>query len=251
MVIKFDPDGRVIMTMGAGNPRRSAYRQRRPLWPLLFLLPAGIHRAVQVAVPREEGAGPGPVREGGGPAGKRPRALGLRATISTALRMWLGTQPEIFSSRMDITIREWRNLTKTESISSPGDPEERSPANSTPCTRSRQTPRATCTSATAKTGAFKFSTMTGTSNPCTINIGAPWAVCITPGQHQYLYSSTQTAPRTWRTVRYIKMELDGKILGKFGTAGKTIEEFGSVHEIDCRNQNEFTLANSRIGESKN
>lgn len=28
-----------------------------------------------------------------------------------------------------------------------------------------------------------------------------------------------------------KMELDGKILGKFGTAGKLLKEFGSVHEI--------------------
>jgi len=30
-----------------------------------------------------------------------------------------------------------------------------------------------------------------------------------------------------------KMELNGKILGKFGTAGKQLNEFGSVHEIDC------------------
>jgi len=36
-----------------------------------------------------------------------------------------------------------------------------------------------------------------------------------------------------------KMELNGKILGKFGTAGKQLKEFGSVHEIDCRNQNEI------------
>jgi len=35
------------------------------------------------------------------------------------------------------------------------------------------------------------------------------------------------------------MELDGRILGKFGTAGKLIKEFGSVHEIDCRNANEL------------
>jgi hypothetical protein len=35
------------------------------------------------------------------------------------------------------------------------------------------------------------------------------------------------------------MELDGRILGKFGHAGKLTKEFGSVHEIDCRNPNEL------------
>jgi hypothetical protein len=46
-----------------------------------------------------------------------------------------------------------------------------------------------------------------------------------------------------------KMELDEKILGKFGTAGKQLKEFGSVHEIDCRNQNEIyagELTNWRV-----
>ena len=46
-----------------------------------------------------------------------------------------------------------------------------------------------------------------------------------------------------------KMELNGKILGKFGTAGKQLKEFGSVHEIDCRNQNEIyvgELTNWRV-----
>ena len=38
-----------------------------------------------------------------------------------------------------------------------------------------------------------------------------------------------------------RMELDGKILGKFGTAGKLLKEFGSVHEIDCRNPNELLV----------
>ena len=45
------------------------------------------------------------------------------------------------------------------------------------------------------------------------------------------------------------MELNGKILGKFGTAGKQLKEFGSVHEIDCRNQNEIyvgELTNWRV-----
>ena len=38
-----------------------------------------------------------------------------------------------------------------------------------------------------------------------------------------------------------KMELDGTVLGKFGTAGKLPKEFGTVNEIDCRNPNELLV----------
>jgi hypothetical protein len=46
-----------------------------------------------------------------------------------------------------------------------------------------------------------------------------------------------------------KMELSGKIIGKFGTAGKLLKEFGSTHEIDCRSQDEIVageITNSRV-----
>ncbi len=46
-----------------------------------------------------------------------------------------------------------------------------------------------------------------------------------------------------------KMELDGRILGKFGKAGKLTKELGTVHEIDCRNPNEIfagELTNWRV-----
>jgi hypothetical protein len=72
------------------------------------------------------------------------------------------------------------------------------------------------------------------------NVGAPWAVCITPGPHQYLYTSNSNPTGDLDTAGEIyKMELDGKILGKFGKGGKLLKEFGSVHEIDCRNENEL------------
>ena len=38
------------------------------------------------------------------------------------------------------------------------------------------------------------------------------------------------------------MELDGTIIGKFGKAGKALEEFSTVHEIDCRNPNELFVS---------
>ncbi len=71
-----------------------------------------------------------------------------------------------------------------------------------------------------------------------LNVGAPWAICITPGPHQYLYSSNSNGPREFdKDGEIYKMELDGRIVGKFGRAGRLIKEFSSVHEIDCRNEN--------------
>ncbi len=69
------------------------------------------------------------------------------------------------------------------------------------------------------------------------NVGAPWAICISPGAHQYLYSSNSNPPDSMDNGEIYKMELDGTILGKFGTAGKLANEFGTVNEIDCRNPN--------------
>jgi hypothetical protein len=80
----------------------------------------------------------------------------------------------------------------------------------------------------------------GTFKTTYINVGAPWAICITPGQHQYLYSSNSTGTTDMSDNGEIyKMELDGKILGKFGRGGKQLKEFMAVHEIDCRNENEI------------
>ena len=43
-----------------------------------------------------------------------------------------------------------------------------------------------------------------------------------------------------------RLELDGTVLGKFGTAGKLLKEFGTVNEIDCRNPNELIVAHGRF-----
>jgi DNA-binding beta-propeller fold protein YncE len=70
------------------------------------------------------------------------------------------------------------------------------------------------------------------------NVGSPFAICITPGPHQYLYSSNSNFPGNFDNGEIYKMELDGTILGKFGAAGKGTKEFGTVHTIDCRSENE-------------
>lgn len=71
------------------------------------------------------------------------------------------------------------------------------------------------------------------------NIGAPAAICISSGQHQYLFSSNSNDPTTLDGGEIYKMELDGRILGQFGRAGKRPGEFGTVNSIDCRNANEL------------
>jgi DNA-binding beta-propeller fold protein YncE len=69
------------------------------------------------------------------------------------------------------------------------------------------------------------------------NVGSPWALCITSGPHQYLYSSDSNSGDFDDATIY-KMELDGTVLGKFGAGGKQLKEFGTVHEMDCRKENE-------------
>jgi len=68
-------------------------------------------------------------------------------------------------------------------------------------------------------------------------VGAPWAICISPGAHQYLYSSNSNPPDSMDNGEIYKLELNGKVLGKLGTAGKLPKEFGTVNELDCRNPN--------------
>jgi len=74
-----------------------------------------------------------------------------------------------------------------------------------------------------------------------LNVGAPWAICISPGAHQYLFSSNSNDTGDMENGEIYKMELNGKIIGKFGTAGKLLKEFGSTHELDCRSSNEIVV----------
>jgi hypothetical protein len=79
------------------------------------------------------------------------------------------------------------------------------------------------------------------------DVGNPWTVCISPGAHQYLYSSNSNPDAnpaaSWEiTGEIYKMELDGRILGKFGKAGMGLGEFSTVHEIDCRNPDQLFVS---------
>lgn len=82
------------------------------------------------------------------------------------------------------------------------------------------------------------------------NIGAPAAVCISPGAHQYLYASNSNPKNDIDSGGEIyRLELDGHVLGKFGKAGKLPKEFGTVNSIDCRGNTELyvgELGNWRV-----
>jgi hypothetical protein len=81
----------------------------------------------------------------------------------------------------------------------------------------------------------------GTFKSQIANIGAPWAICISPGAHQFLYSSDSNDTGNLDNGEIYKMELDGKVVGRFGRAGKLMKEFGTVNAIDCRNPNELLV----------
>lgn len=79
----------------------------------------------------------------------------------------------------------------------------------------------------------------GTFKTQFVNVGAPWAVCITPGPQQSLYVSNSNDTDSLDDGEIYKLDLDGRIAGKFGRAGKLPNEFGSVNQIDCRKENEL------------
>jgi DNA-binding beta-propeller fold protein YncE len=70
----------------------------------------------------------------------------------------------------------------------------------------------------------------------TMASGAPWAICITPGPHQVLYSADAFPGRVY------KLSLDGKVLGVLGESGKQLKQFGWIHEIACPSENEIYVA---------
>ena len=72
--------------------------------------------------------------------------------------------------------------------------------------------------------------------PKTMVAGAPWAICITPGPNQVLYSSDGFPGRIY------KMTLDGKVLGVLGESGKGLKQFGWIHEMACPSENELWVA---------
>jgi DNA-binding beta-propeller fold protein YncE len=81
-------------------------------------------------------------------------------------------------------------------------------------------------------------------NPVRIinNVRAPWAICISPpnaqGQ-QFLYSGDASG-------KIYKVDLEGKMIGWFGSMGKKVGQFYWPHEMHCAGENELY-----VGEAQN
>ena len=81
----------------------------------------------------------------------------------------------------------------------------------------------------------------GTFKSQITSVGVPMAICVCGGPHQYLYSSHAGDQYGMDDAAIYKLELDGKVVGKFGRAGKLVKEFGLVNAIDCRTENEIYI----------
>jgi DNA-binding beta-propeller fold protein YncE len=85
--------------------------------------------------------------------------------------------------------------------------------------------------ATAAIGRKPAEDATGAQAP-----GSPWAICITPGPNQVMYASDSFPGRIY------KLSLDGQVLGVLGESGKQLKEFGWIHEIACPSENVIFVA---------
>jgi DNA-binding beta-propeller fold protein YncE len=74
-----------------------------------------------------------------------------------------------------------------------------------------------------------------TGNPLAVS-GAPWAICISPSPSQFLYVADAVPGRIY------KLNLDGRVVGVLGEAGKGPKQFGWIHEIACPSENELYVA---------
>ena len=72
-------------------------------------------------------------------------------------------------------------------------------------------------------------------------IGNPVTMCMTTGSTQYLYISHSGDPDGMEDAAILKTSLDGKVVGRFGSAGKQLKQFGLANSIDCRNENELLI----------
>jgi hypothetical protein len=73
------------------------------------------------------------------------------------------------------------------------------------------------------------------------NVGTPIGMCITRGGTQHLYISHAGDRDGMEDAAIYKVTLDGKVVGKFGRAGKLPKEFGIANSLDCRGDNELLV----------
>jgi DNA-binding beta-propeller fold protein YncE len=243
MVIKFDPNGQVQLLLG-----RKSEAERVPAPPLgpppaPAAAPAGEGRG---AAPAAEGRGAGPAGEGrgAGPAGGR----GLPGA---------GAQSDVFQRPSDVAWDGAGNIYVADGFGNARVAKFDKNGKFVRSWGSRglapgqfRTPHGIAVDGqgnvyVADSGNRRIQVFDGDGTFRTqfINVGTPSALCITSGPHQYLYSSNSNPPEDLDVDGEIyKMELNGRLVGRFGRAGKLAKEFGTVNGIDCRTENELYVA---------
>jgi DNA-binding beta-propeller fold protein YncE len=82
------------------------------------------------------------------------------------------------------------------------------------------------------------------------NVGTPMTLCMTKGPTQYLYiAHSGELVDGMEDAAIYKVQLNGTVVGKFGSAGRQPKQFGLANSIDCRNENELLIgemANWRV-----
>ncbi len=78
---------------------------------------------------------------------------------------------------------------------------------------------------------------TPTGERLALLIGAPNAICITPGPNQVMFVGELTFPG-----RIFKVALDGKVLGVIGRSGRNLKQFSGAHELACPSEHEIYAA---------
>jgi hypothetical protein len=73
------------------------------------------------------------------------------------------------------------------------------------------------------------------------NVGTPLTMCMTRGSTQHLYISHAGDEDGMEDAAIYKVRLDGKVVGRFGSAGKLPKQFGLANSIDCRSEDELLI----------
>ena len=258
MVVKFDPEGRVVMTFGRRPETAQSISATTAAAPAAGAGGAGRGAAAGAgAVAPQAGAAGGAPPRGGGevpaaPAGGARGAAAAAVPARGGAARGLGSQGDSFSRPTDVAWDAAGNIFISDGFGTSSrilkmDKNGRflktfGGTGSEPGQLNKPASIAIDAKGdlyVADKGNKRIQVFDGegTFKAQYTNVGTPSAICISPGAHQYLYSSNSNDPDNLDNGEIYKMELVGKIVGKFGSAGHLVKEFGMVNSLDCQSEN--------------